>query len=347
MPNGQDKNKNMKLNVNHLDNAGDSVAASLVGGVIAAALAEGIEIHQQLALLGLDVEVLANATQRVELAVFRALLQSITEHSKDDAIGIRIGRHLSISSFNALGHAAASSEILSDALQLIPQFESTIMTVGRTELLQEGSDVKVCWSMKSGGYLYILEDIFLSCWISLAKLITGHSGLVVEVSFTHPKPDDLSSWQEMLGCSLLFDQGIAGVKFDKTLLNLAIQKPDPFLHRIMTKEVEGLSLALNDSLSCQIEQWLESQLIRGEPEQKILAEHLNMSERTLRRYLKNENTSFIGLLKKVRTNKANYLLQSTSLSLWEISSQLGYQQLTTFNAAYKRWTGNTPASQRK
>jgi AraC-like DNA-binding protein len=46
-------------------------------------------------------------------------------------------------------------------------------------------------------------------------------------------------------------------------------------------------------------------------------------------------------------SKANELLHKTSLSLWEISSLLGYQQLTSFNAAYKRWTGRTPASQRK
>lgn len=347
MPRGHNEEEIAKLkNINTKHSAG-SVVASLVEGVIKAAEAEGLVIQQALELLRLDKDVLNSATERIDLETFRALLNIISKLSQDEAIGIRIGQHLSISSFNALGHAAASSNSLWEALQLIPQFESIIMTVGKTEIIQEDGYVIVSWSMTNGAYLEILEDIFLSCWINLAKLLTGFSDLNIEVSLTCYEKKDITLWQEILGTSLLFDQSTAAIKFDESLLNLSVKKPDPFLRKVMTKEAEGLSLALDESLSAQIERWLSIQLEGGVPEQGILARYLNVSERTLRRNLKRENTSFRSLLRKVRIEKANYLLRKTSLSLWEVSSQLGYQQLTTFNAAYKRWTGNTPASQRK
>jgi AraC-like DNA-binding protein len=347
MPSGQNEGKIITLRLDNMACSGESVAASLVEGVINAAESAGIALQPSLILLGLDVKNLANATQRVELTTFRKLLRIIAELSEDETIGLRIGHHLSISSFNALGHAAASSEFLLDALRLIPQFEPIIMTVGKTEILQEKDYVSVCWSMKSGDCIEMLEEIFLSCWINLAKLLTGYSSLDVEVGFTHSKAMDTSLWNNLLGCTVFFDQSIASIKFDKSLLTVAIEKPDPFLREVMTKEAEGLNLALSDSLTSKIELWLDLQLEKGEPEQGVLAKHLNMSERTLRRYLKNENTNFKSLLRKVKMSKANELLHKTSLSLWEISSLLGYQQLTSFNAAYKRWTGRTPASQRK
>jgi len=343
----------MATGQNDVKVAGDTVAASLVKDIIAAARAEGILIQPLLSLLGLDSLTSpaslnsSNATARINLLTVRELLRGITELSQDETIGIRIGRHLSVSSFNALGHAAASSDTLWDAVQSIMKFEPIIMTVGRTEISHEEAHIRACWSMKSGDYIEVLEDIFLSCWLNLAKLLTGSSELGIELHFTHSHKKEVSVWQELLGCSILFNQSIASIKCEKSLLNLSIENPDQFLHQVMTKEAEELTSALRNSLSTTIESWLESQLENGEPEQKTLASYLNMSERTLRRNIKLENNNFKNLLRKVRIKKANYLLLKTSLSLWDISSQLGYQQLTSFNAAYKRWTGETPASQRK
>ncbi|MBK6512254.1 MAG: helix-turn-helix domain-containing protein, partial [Haliea sp.] len=66
-------------------------------------------------------------------------------------------------------------------------------------------------------------------------------------------------------------------------------------------------------------------------------------QRTLRRHLQQEDTTYQALLDTVRRERASYYLHQTALSLQEISSRLGYQHLTAFNAAYKRWTGRTPA----
>jgi len=201
--------------------------------------------------------------------------------------------------------------------------------------------------MKGGQYMGVLEDLFLATWITLGKLLTGHSEPAMLVHFTHQAPNELEPWHAMFGLNLKFNQEVAGIRSEASVLALPILQSDPFVHRVMTKEADGLTSAIKElSIAAQVTDWLIKQLPNGEPDQKLLASVLNVSERTLRRRLQQENTTYQQILDRVRKERATYYLTETALSLLEISMLLGYQQLTAFNAAYKRWTGCTPGSTR-
>lgn len=348
MPNGQYV-KNIQL-VNH--KVSHSVAASLFNGILSAAENLSLPIKQH--LIHKKMTKMSTVTKRIDFELFRKLILVLEQVNHNADMGIKLGSQLGISSFSALGYAAASCNTLWDALLLIPKYESIVMTLGKTEIVMDEQKVEVYWSMKEGQYLSLLEDLFLSSWLTLAQLVSGQrlvDGIgahpaKISFYFTHSEPEQLSDWQLFFGKTLFFNQEKAGLKFDKTLLNLELIKPDSYINEVMTKEAEELNSAISTSLSEQVISWLLIQLPLGEPEQKRLAQNLSMSERTLRRRLQDEGINFKSLLEKVRKDKANYFLTETSLSLWEIATQLGYKQLTTFNAAYKRWTGKTPASQR-
>lgn len=325
----------------------DTVAASLVSGVLAGAVSLGADESVCLSSAGLSKDLLASPTARVDFSEFSALLQVIGRLMKDEASGVRLGGKLAVSSFNALGYAAASCNTLFDALHLIPKYESLVMTLGNTEIIERNERVEALWSMKGGQYMGLLEDLFLATWITLGKLLTGHDQPAMQVSFTHQSPKELSIWYDVFGSNLLFNQEVAGIRCDADVLALPILQSDPFVHSVMTKEADGLASAIKElSVAAQVTNWLIKQLPNGEPDQKLLASTLNLSERTLRRRLQQENTTYQRILDSVREERATYYLSETTLSLLDISMLLGYQQLTAFNAAYKRWTGCTPGSQR-
>ena len=73
------------------------------------------------------------------------------------------------------------------------------------------------------------------------------------------------------------------------------------------------------------------------------ARRLAMSERTLRRRLAEENTTFRDLADEVHRMLAEELLATGALSVEDIALRLGYAEATSFIAAFKRWTGTTPA----
>jgi AraC-like DNA-binding protein len=73
------------------------------------------------------------------------------------------------------------------------------------------------------------------------------------------------------------------------------------------------------------------------------ARRLAMSERTLRRRLAEESTTFRDLADEVHRMLAEELLATGALSVEDIALRLGYAEATSFIAAFKRWTGTTPA----
>ena len=91
------------------------------------------------------------------------------------------------------------------------------------------------------------------------------------------------------------------------------------LHQVLT------SLALEDDLSMELG-----------------AEILETSERSLRRYLAREGTSWRELVDRVRVEAALDLMAEPSHSLGDIAAILGYSQYPHFNRAFRRWTGQSP-----
>ena len=70
----------------------------------------------------------------------------------------------------------------------------------------------------------------------------------------------------------------------------------------------------------------------------------NMSERTLKRRLQAEGTSFRALSAEGRRAQAETLLADDTLTISEIADQLGFSDLSSFSQAFKRWTGFAPSS---
>lgn len=75
-----------------------------------------------------------------------------------------------------------------------------------------------------------------------------------------------------------------------------------------------------------------------------VAEYLHMSDRTLKRQLAAEGTSFSTLVDEVRYRHATSLLSRTDYSLEQIADELGYSDVANFSRAFKRWSGRSPVT---
>ena len=78
------------------------------------------------------------------------------------------------------------------------------------------------------------------------------------------------------------------------------------------------------------------------PTMAIVASDVHMEERTLRRHLAAEGTSFSELFDEVYETLATQLLALPSLTVEEVARRLGYADAPTFSHAFKRWTGVSP-----
>lgn len=69
---------------------------------------------------------------------------------------------------------------------------------------------------------------------------------------------------------------------------------------------------------------------------------LGLSARSLQRHLAEQNLSFRDLLEQVRMQRALDLLIDTPASITDIAFSLGYNDITSFSRAFRRWRGQPP-----
>ncbi len=79
----------------------------------------------------------------------------------------------------------------------------------------------------------------------------------------------------------------------------------------------------------------------------VVANALWMTERTLRRRLKEQGINFQKLVNQVRYQQATSLLRTTETSIADIADRLGYSDTASFRHAFKRWSGLAPTEFRK
>jgi AraC-like DNA-binding protein len=77
-----------------------------------------------------------------------------------------------------------------------------------------------------------------------------------------------------------------------------------------------------------------------------VAHGLGMSERTLLRRLSGEGLSFTEILQQLRRDLAVRYLTDRKLHVSKIAWLLGFQEVSAFTHAFKRWTGKTPSKMR-
>ena len=75
-----------------------------------------------------------------------------------------------------------------------------------------------------------------------------------------------------------------------------------------------------------------------------VADRLHVTERTLRRRLQHEATSFRAICDEVRNVLARQYLANTSLHMADIAGLLNYTEAVNFRRAFIRWNGMTPSA---
>lgn len=165
------------------------------------------------------------------------------------------------------------------------------------------------------------------------------------VTFHHARNTQHDVFERFFGCSVRFGEKQNAYHFRKEDLDLPLMTADNELFKVLQEYCE---VVLRDKsrnsppIVVDVERAIADRLASGEASQEEIARVLGMSPRTLSRRLAEENTTFFKTLEQLRQALATSYLRDSDFVLAEIAFLLGYSGLSSFNDAFKRWTGQTP-----
>lgn len=165
------------------------------------------------------------------------------------------------------------------------------------------------------------------------------------VTLRHLRNTNVDVLERFFGCEVQFGAAHNAYHFHKTDLELPLVTADNELYSVLTEYCETILQDKSRNLPpivIKVERAIADRLAKGEAHQEAVALALGMSSRTLARRLADENTTFFKTLEELRSSLAVSYLKDSNLVLAEIAYLLGYSALSSFNEAFKRWTGQTP-----
>jgi AraC-like DNA-binding protein len=322
--------------------------------VYALHLAEGVRLcggpaAQLLAELNASADELSDPSARLSFARMSRLIERAIVLSGEPALGAVIGWNASISKFGALGFAALSSPTLRDAIQIGVRFVPLITTICRLQLQVEGAKARI--ELEELHPFGAIRD-FIACVVLVAlgrlgEALTGRP-LAGELEYAFPEPAYFARFPPGDSVRVRFDQPHHRLVFDAAYLELAVVTADPAAYRTARELCERLLVEREPGalLVQRVTRALFAADGRGFQTSVQVARGLGMAERTLKRRLAEQGTSYSELLDRQRQTRALELLR-TEASVEEIAERLGYSDAANFTRAFRRWTGKSPRTLRK
>jgi AraC-like DNA-binding protein len=166
------------------------------------------------------------------------------------------------------------------------------------------------------------------------------------VSFTHYRTSGQDEIASYLGCEPIWGAERNLIRFKPQDLNLGIKTADTGLLGILIGNAEDALKAMAEQAPGALEDVREAivkQAAQGRPTGEAVAAVLGISGRTLSRRLADAGTDFRTLLDETREALAREYLASGEVNIRDVAYLLGFSDPSSFSAACRRWTGQTPS----
>jgi AraC-like DNA-binding protein len=181
------------------------------------------------------------------------------------------------------------------------------------------------------------------------RTITGHNVAPTKVAFAHNRNSGLREFERFFGCPVEFGAPSTMFQISADALRIPLITTDPKLLRVLRPYCDAAAKERNakpGTLRSAVEVEVEKRLPDGEAKAENVAKALALSMRTLARRLAEEGTTCGEVVDQLRKSLATQYLKDPGMSLGQIAWLLGYEGSTSFNHAFKRWTGRSPSADR-
>lgn len=331
--------------------AGASISSGAIRKLLNALEERGIDPLPLAADAGIDPGLASDRDARVPVIALHALWDAAHRRfPRWDAALLGATRYAP-GDYGLVGFVSMNSATLGEALRQATRYLG-LWTDDPSMVLDEGGTLRVIHRARyvDGPGVRLATEAALAEVLHGARVATATQLTPAEVHFAHPAPPDVRKHEEFFGVSVLFAQPTTAMRFTAAQLATELPKADAQLAaflRGLADDALARREPSDDSPLHRARALIAEELRTGVPELSTIAKRLAVSERTLRRRLSEEDTSFRRLLDETRADLARSYVRDRRIPLTEVAFLLGFSDPSAFHRAFRRWTGSTPAEQRR
>lgn len=325
------------------------VSIHWVKAILAAAKSLGIQEQEILSDLKLHLDLDQNQPAYLSLDQTQDIWAKAESLSDHPFFGLLMGQKVRPSYFHAAAYVAMTSSNLMKAYESFMHYMPLISEGASMNMAFEGDKVWIYFYPQPDNKPFSRHqhESFIALILAFSRWLIGDDTIkATGVCFTHEAGPDLTEYQRVFGLIPKFSQIQTGIQFPRDLLKRSLLESDAGLHALHRAHADQLLAAhTNTSWEAKVIQVIVTQGQYNLSREQV-AEHLNVSTRTLQRRLQEEGTSFLEVMDSQRKQKAFELICKTHKSLKEVAAELGFSESSTFYRACHRWFDQTPNSMR-
>lgn len=328
-----------------------TISYELVAPALRAAKALGIQKEAVFSRADVRVPEATGPAARLPLADAYAVWRAAETLAAKPGFGLYAASLFESGDMDLLEYVVRSGKTLEDAFAVLDEFYRLAHDVGRFAVREEG------------GVLYITADApphfmppppmaewALAAWAGMMQQDFGPISLV-GVWFVHPRQKGTTQreYERVLGCPVRFGAPENAILAHPAVLSLPNKRADQKLRDVLEPVAKERVRALpkNGSLADRIHAEVLAVLPDKDPSMLRMSRALGMSERTLRRRLAEEGTTFAAIVDDVRRELVLSALKDEHAGIEEAALKAGFSDGTALHRAFRRWTGTTPQAYRR
>lgn len=304
---------------------------------------QGFDAQPLFAKAGLNQdELIENPSGRINTHNMSQLWQLAEDATQDPAFGLRIAQHVQPMHFNALGLLILTCEDLFQVLEKINDYGHLISNSVKINTIDQGNLIGfVIEQIENMRISPLAIDGFFATFMLMGKAIQDTSPLIKKVELHRATPNKAKPWFDLYECPIQFNCPKNILWFDKaTLKSSKIMGDKQLAQHNETLVKQQLNQLQDQSWTARTRQILTIEL---DSTLTKVAEKLNINERSLRRYLQEEETNFRQILQQVRMELCHTYLIKQQLSITDTALKLGFSDSSNFSRAFVNWFGQSPS----